>query len=96
MATQTYIHSLFEGGLVRIEFDVNDANWRVSQVRCINGNTHPAYARILKNGTEIFTAVAPAGATTSWNVTGVQLGWDTVNGGIMLGSYEIHAGWAGD
>ena len=73
MATLTFVHSSFSG--VTIEFDVSDANWRVSQVRCINSSPYPASARILKAGVQVFTAVAPAGQTTSWNTSGVQLGW---------------------
>lgn len=93
MATVTYQHSSFSDGLVRIEFDVNNANWRMSQVRCINNSSRLARAWILNNGVQVFTADAPANATTSWNTTGIQLGWDTVNGGIMMGTYQMHTGW---
>jgi hypothetical protein len=81
--------------VVRVEFDVNDANWRVSRVRCINNSPYTAKARILNNGVEVFTAVAPANATTGWNVTGVQLGWDAVNGGIMMGAYVMQVKYPG-
>jgi hypothetical protein len=95
VATQTFQHSSFAGGIVRVEFDVNDANWRVSRVRCINDSAYPAVARILQNGVEVFTAVAPAGQMTSWNTTGVQLGWDSVDGGIVMGGYEMLVRWPG-
>ncbi len=93
MAIQTFFHSAFDDGAVQVEFDVNDANWRVSRVRCINNSSRPARAWILNNGVQVFTADAPANATTSWNITGVQLGWDAVDGGIMMGTYQMHAGW---
>jgi len=93
MATVTFQHSSFANGIVRVEFDVNDANWRVSQVRCINNSASPAAATIFQRGTEVFTAIAPANATTSWNATGIQLGWDAVDGGIMMGDYVMSARW---
>lgn len=95
MATQTFPFAEFGDGLVRVEIDVNDANWRPSKVRCINNSASPAVARVLNGGTEVFTATAPAGATTSWNISGVQLGWDATNGGLMMGSYVLQARWPG-
>lgn len=93
MATQTFQFAEFSGGSVRVEIDVNDANWRPSRVRCINNSAQPAAASLLNNGVEVFTATAPAGATTSWNITGVQLGWDTVDGGLQMGPYVLQARW---
>ncbi len=95
MATQTFQFAEFGNGSVRVEIDVNDANWRPSRVRCINNSTVAAVARILENGVEVFAATAPAGQTTQWNISGVQLGWDTVNGGLMMGNYVIQARWPG-
>jgi len=101
MATVTFQHSSFANGIVRVEFDVNDANWRVSRVRCINNSALPAAATILQSGTEVFTATAPANATTSWNTTGIQFGWNDsdldgdgiVDGGLMMGDYVMSARW---
>ncbi|NLS77332.1 MAG: hypothetical protein GXY76_08755 [Chloroflexi bacterium] len=101
MATQTFPHSSFGDGIVRVEFDVNDANWRVSQVRCINDSPHPARARILRGAALLYDAIAPAGQTTSWNTSGVQLGWNTadedgdgiMDGGLMMGDYVVHVQW---
>jgi len=95
MATQTFQHSSFGNGAVTVEIDVNDANWRVTRVRCINNSAFAAAARILQSGVEIFTTTAPAGQTTTWNTTGVQLGWDAVDGGIIMGAYEMQARWPG-
>ena len=89
MATQTFQHSSFGGGIVRVEYDVNDANWRVSQVRCINNSDQPCTATSLERGIQRFQATAPAKQTTTWNTTGIQLGWDSVNGGIMMGNYVM-------
>jgi hypothetical protein len=93
MATQTFQHSSFGGGAVRVEFDVNNANWRVSQVRCINNSASAARFRVLLNGTEVYSDVAPAGQTTTRNTTGLQLGWDAVDGGIQMGGYVFEAAW---
>ena len=93
MATQTFPHSGFNNGLVRIEYDVNMANYRVSKVRCINGSALPARAMIYQGGTLIFTADAPANQTTAWNTTGVQLVWDAVDGNIQMGNYILATGW---
>ena len=60
---------------MRIEFDINDTNWRISQVRCINNSEHPLKAFVHKSGVQVFTAVAEAKNITSWNTSGLQLGW---------------------
>lgn len=93
MATQTFQHSSFGNGQVVVEIDVNDATWRVSRVRCINNSAHALAARVLEGGTEVWTGSAPAGQTTVWNVGAVQLGWDTTNGGIVMGNYVVQARW---
>lgn len=95
MATQTFQHSSFGEGQVIVEFDINDANWRMSQVRVINNSAYPLVARIYEAGVLRYTANAPANQTTSWNTTGVQLGWDSVNGGLMMGNYTMFAQWPG-
>lgn len=93
MATQTFVFAEFGGGIVRVEFDVNDANWRPSRVRCINNSAAALVARVLDGATDVFAATAPAGQTSTWNISGVQLGWDSVNGGLILGNYQIQARW---
>lgn len=95
MATQTFRHSSFNNEQVIVEFDINNVNWRMSQVRCINNSGSAARATILENGVQIFTAIALANQTTSWNTTGVQLGWDSVNGGIMMGNYVMQVQYPG-
>jgi len=89
MATQTYIHTSIGDGVV-VEFDVNTANWRMSQVRCINQSAWSVHAAIYEGGVLRFEATAPGFQTTSWNTTGVQLGWDPVDGGLMMGNYTMH------
>lgn len=93
MATVWFPHSSFNGGLVTVDFSVNDANWRVSQVRCINNSNQPAKAFIYESGVLIFTAEAPANRTTTWNTSGIQLGWDNINGGIMMNNYTMQVQW---
>lgn len=89
MATIWFPHSSFNNGEVVVDFSVNDANWRVSQARCINNSQYPVTAFIFKSGVQIFTATAPAGQTTTWNTSGIQLGWDGIDGGIMMMDYVI-------
>ena len=93
MATLTYQHSSFADGIVRVEFDVNDANWRMSQVRCINNSLFPAKATIFELGDLVFTANAPAGQTTSWNTVGVQLVWNDVDENLEMGDYVMCVQW---
>lgn len=93
MATQTFQHSSFGNGQVVVEIDVNDATWLLSRVRCINNSAHALAARVLSGGTEVWTGTAPAGQTTQWNVAGVQLGWDSVNSGIVMGNYVVQVRW---
>lgn len=90
MATQTFPFGAF-GSEVRAEIDVNDATWRPSRVRVINNSIFPLQATVLDGGSPVFAATAPASKTTTWNISGVQLGWDTVDGGIMLGTYSLQA-----
>lgn len=103
MATETFPHSSFGDGAVVVETDINTANWKMAVVRCINNSSYPASVTILESGVPVFTAVAPAGATTTWNTGGLQLGWqpDYWNdisetwepGGIEMGDYVLQATW---
>ena len=93
MATETFPHSSFGGGIVRVEVDINTANWKAVKMRCVNDSAHAASATILEGGAPVFEASAPANATTIWNVAGVQLGWDSVDGGIMMGNFVMQAQW---
>lgn len=98
MATETYQHSSFGGGAVRIEFDRNTANNRVSQVRCINNSAYAAAFRVFESGAQVYPAgggwaMAPANQTTSWNTGGITISWDTVDGGLLMGNYSFFAGW---
>lgn len=95
MATQTFPFAEFGNGIVRAEIDVNDANWRASRVRCINNSAWPVVARVLESGVEIFAATALANQTTQWNISAAQLGWDSVNGGLIMGNYVLQARWPG-
>jgi hypothetical protein len=106
MATLTLEFASFDNGAVVVEYDINDANWRVSKVRCINNSAYVAVGRIYEAGELVFSAVAPAGETTSWNVTGVQLGWQEPywnditeqweEAGIEMGDYVFNAQWPGE
>jgi len=97
MATLRLLHSIL--GQARVEFDLNDANWRVTRVYCINEGDSTIHATIYNNGVPVFTAIGLPHQTTQWNVTGVQLGWqpDYWNdvtqqwepGGIEMGSYSM-------
>lgn len=90
MATQVFQHSDYGGGLVRVEIDVNDANWRIQRVRCINNSAYSLVARILNAGVQAWTATAPPNATTEWAASAAQLGWD---GGLIMGPYVVQTRW---
>lgn len=103
MATETLQHSIFCGEAVRVEIDINDANWRVSKVRVINDSPYPLVVIISKAGTPIMEQTALANQTTEWNVSGVQLGWqpdflDSRDGqwypdGIDMKDYTVSVHW---
>lgn len=103
MPTQTYQYASFGSGVVVLQYDVNDANWRVSRVRCVNNSDQPAHGRVYELGELVFEATAPANHTTEWPVSGVQLSWqpDYWNditqtwepGGIEMGDYVFQASW---
>ena len=93
MATETFPHSSFGGGAVQVEVDINTANWKVVKMRCVNNSIYGARATILESGVPVFEASAPANATTVWNVAGVQLAWDSVDGGIVMGNFVMQAQW---
>jgi hypothetical protein len=93
MATVTYPFCEMGGGIVRVEFDVNTANWRMTQIRCINNSNQDATAIVYETGVQVFEAVGLANGTTSWNTGGLQIAWDEIDGGLMLGNYELAASW---
>lgn len=107
--TLTFQFASFNDGQVVVEYDVRDNNWTVTQIRCRNYSAYPAVGRIYELGELVFEAVAPPndpGEYTSWNVVGIQLGWqdDYWNdvsgeweaGGIEMGDYEFSAQWPGE
>lgn len=93
MPARVFQYASFGGGQVVFEYELNDANWRVSKVRCINNSSYAARASVLENGVETFAASCPAGQTLERNVPGWTLGWDAVEGGLILGPYEFQARW---
>jgi len=93
MATITHQHSSFLNGIVTIEFDVSTANWRMSQIRCINNSSYTAKATIFELEELLYTANAPAGQTTSWNTSGVQLVWNPIDENLEMGDYIIQVQW---
>jgi hypothetical protein len=93
MATQTFRIASFAADSVRVEIDVNNANWRVQKARCINDSDAALKIIVYELGTQIYTAIAPAQQTTEWNVNPFQLGWDSVDGGLILGNYSFGTQW---
>lgn len=106
VATQTFPFAAFDNGACQVEYDVNNANWRVSKVRVINNSLAPLVALVYKAGVQVFRAVALPGETTEWNVTGVQLGWQEPywnnitetweEAGIEMHDYTFTAQWPGE
>ena len=100
MATQTFQHSSFNNGQVIVEFDINNANWRMSRVRCINNSDYQCVGRIYESGVLVFTAIAPPHQTTQWNTAGIQMGWQApvegeVDGGLDMGHYTMQVQFPG-
>lgn len=103
MATITIPFAEFGEGAVRVEFDLNDANRRVSRGRCINNSAYDAAFTVLSNGTVVYQAVAPAGRTTEQNIAGWTLPQqpDYFNSdtgqyepdGIDMGGYVMQTRW---
>lgn len=101
--TLTFQFASFNDGQVVVEYDIRDNNWTVTQIRCINNSPYMAVGHIYELGELVFTAEAPPNATTSWNVVGIQLGWqpDYWNditetwepSGIDMGDYVFQATW---
>lgn len=89
MATRTFPFASFGDGSVYAELDVNDANWRVTRGRVVNPSAFPLKVIVYENGVAIYSAIAPAGRTTQWNLNPFRLGWDSVDGGLILGPYEF-------
>lgn len=103
MPVQTFQYASFGNDAVVIEYDINDANWRISTVRCINNSSYYAVGHIYELGELIFTAEAPPNQTTEWPVSGIQLGWQPPywndltetweEAGIEMGDYVFQAAW---
>lgn len=106
MATLSLEIAAFNDREVVVELDILTSNWRVSQIRCINNSQHDAVGYIYNGEELVFTAVGTAGQTTTWNTTGVQLGWqeDYWNditetwepSGIEMFEYRIQIQWPGE
>ena len=92
MATKTFPFGSY-GDAVRAEIDVNDATWRPSRVRCLNTSAYPLVATVYQAGNLVLTVTAPANQTSQFNISGAQLGWDSVNGGLLLGDYTLFTRW---
>ena len=100
MATITLPIGSMLGGAITAEMDINDANWRPSKIRVINNHAERGlYIEVSELGSVVWSGTAPAGETTSWNISGIQLGWqpdywNTITeqyepDGIDLGDYVI-------
>lgn len=103
MATVYLPHSTMAGGLIQVDLKVNDANWKVLAVRCINNSEAAAAASIYDAGQLVAQVTAPAHETNEWNVANVQLGWqeqywndvdqEWQDGGLEMGTYVMQARW---
>ena len=100
MATRTVQLSSTLNNAIIAEMDINDANWRPSKIRVINMLQDIALVITVRElGVVVWTGTANPNATTSWNISGIQLGWqpDYWNSitqqyepnGIDLGNYTI-------
>lgn len=95
MATVNYLVAILGNDEVIISLDINNANWRVQKAN-VDATNSPVYGvRVIvkQAGSVIWEDVAPAGEVTTWNTAPFQLGWDSVNGGLILGDYEFGVQW---
>lgn len=103
MATMTIHHSTMANGLCVVELDINDANWRVSKVRCVNRSNRAAAADIYQAGQLVMQVTAPDNQTTEWNINNVQLAWQPEYwnsedqqyepGGLDMRDYVLRTRW---
>jgi len=93
MAIVTLDFATFGGGAVVVNFDYNDVNGNVVRVRGINNSAHAAIFTVLNNDVQALQVTLPAGQTATQNVSNINLSWDTVEGGLLMGAYQFQARW---
>ena len=94
-------HSTFAHGQVVVDIKVNDANWNVSAVRCVNNSDNAVVVDVYDDGVHVWTQTFPANDTKEQNVSGIGLDWqpdywndDTEEweaGGVEMGTYTFNA-----
>jgi len=89
VATQSYLFFRFLDGAITVTGQINTANWRLASILVHNTTAKTVRGYVYQAGQQIFIADAPGNQDTSWNTTGVQLGWDDVDGGLILGDYSF-------
>ena len=103
MAVQYLPHSQLAGGRVVVDIKVNNANWSVLAVRCVNNTDSAVQADVYDDGVPVWTQIFPANQTVEQPVAGIKLDWqpdywnsDTQQweaGGVEMGTYVVSVGW---
>lgn len=98
-STETIVYSEFDNGAGRIEFDYNRNTGDVSRFRCVNNTAYPvwggAYSVDPVTGAEtlLWQGTCQPGQTVTFTVNKFNLQWDLVDGGLIMGNYQLRARW---
>lgn len=95
VAIQTFTHSEYANGAVRLEFDWRDNTGEVIRFRCANNGTAALWGGVYEVDpvtgaeTQLWTGTCQPGQTVTFPVSRFNLQWDTVDGGLIMGNYQI-------
>lgn len=107
MAIQTFTHSEYDGGNVRLEFDWRDNTGDVLRFRCVNNSAYPLHGEVNEVDqvtgarTLLWQGDCPAHQTVTLPVNRFNLRWETgdldgdgvPDGGLVMGKYQISTRW---
>ena len=95
----TYPHSSYADGLVQLEFDWRENDGAVLRFRCINGSSEYLWGAVFEwnDGTqqyeEVWYGYCPPQDVVELPVKRFDIGWDLVDGGLIMGPYSIRTRW---
>lgn len=99
VAIETLVHSEYNNGAARLEFDYNQNTGDVSRFRCVNKSAYALWGGVFEVDpatgaeTQLWEGTCQAGQTVSYPISKFKLMWDTVDGGLILGNYQMRARW---
>lgn len=99
VAIQTLTYAAFDNDAAKIQFDYNQNTGDVSRFRCVNNSARPLWGGVYNvdpiTGAEtlVWEGTCQPGQTASYPVNRFNIAWDLVDGGIILGNYQLRARW---